>query len=150
MAGMSTNTKRWPTNPPPEPEPGATAPELEGLEDGPFDPSPVQASSPAQRVVAAKESAHAPRPPDGQSLRYSPILWISLITLAILGLSGAILWHEWRYPRPAPMATRTAISFCRPTALASSRLATFAHAINSTIVTAPSSINNAGRTFCTS
>ena len=110
MAGMSTNTKGWPTNPPPEPEPEPAAPELEGLEDGPFDPSPVRASSPAQRVAAAKGSARSPRPPDAQSLRYSPILWISLITLVILGLSGAILWHEWRYPRPAPMATPAGVT----------------------------------------
>ncbi len=38
-------------------------------------------------------------------------------------------------PRPAPIANRTAISFCRPADRASNRFATFAHAINSTIPT---------------
>ena len=47
-------------------------------------------------------------------------------------------------PRLAPSAMRTAISFCRPTARASSRLATFAQAISSTSATAPSSISSAG------
>lgn len=109
MCGMSTHTKRWPSNPP-EPEPIPPDPELFGLEDGPFDPSPVQASSPAQRAEQARASAHRRLPPDAQSLRYSPILWISVITLTILGLSGLILWHEWRNPRPAPMATPAGVT----------------------------------------
>ena len=41
-------------------------------------------------------------------------------------------------PRPAPRAARTAISLLRPTALASSMLARFAHAISSTTPTAAS------------
>ena len=40
-------------------------------------------------------------------------------------------------PRPAPMAARIDISRARAVARASSRLATFAHAIRSTSVTAP-------------
>ena len=52
--------------------------------------------------------------------------------------------------RLAPSAMRTAISFCRSTARASSRLATFAHAISSTSATAPVSRSSAGRMFCTS
>ena len=42
----------------------------------------------------------------------------------------------------APSADRTAISFCRPPALASSRFATFAQAISRTKHTAPNSANN--------
>ena len=38
-------------------------------------------------------------------------------------------------PRPAPMARRTAISFCRAAARASSRLATLAHAMSRTRAT---------------
>ncbi len=41
------------------------------------------------------------------------------------------VWRT-RRARPAPSARRIAISFCRPVARASSRLATFAHAMRST------------------
>ena len=53
-------------------------------------------------------------------------------------------------PRPAPMAARTAISRLRVVARASSRFATFAHAMSSTKLTAPSSSQSVGRTFATS
>ncbi len=43
-------------------------------------------------------------------------------------------WRAMR-PRPAPSASRTAISFCREVDRASSRLATFAHAMSSTTPT---------------
>ena len=49
-------------------------------------------------------------------------------------------------PRPAPSAARTAISRCRAVARASSRFATFAHAISSTSVTAPIIVNTMRRT----
>ena len=45
-----------------------------------------------------------------------------------------------RRPRPAPIASRVAISFCRAEARASSRLATFAQAVQSTRAATPSSI----------
>ena len=48
--------------------------------------------------------------------------------------------------RVAPIAERIAISFRRANVRASTRLATFAHAISSTNPTAPSIISNAGRT----
>ena len=44
--------------------------------------------------------------------------------------------------RPAPMAVRMAISRRRPVARTSSRLATLAHAINSTNPTAPRSTSS--------
>ncbi len=53
-------------------------------------------------------------------------------------------------PRPAPMAARTAISRLRVVARASSRFATFAQAMSSTKLTAPSSSQSVGRTFATS
>ena len=52
--------------------------------------------------------------------------------------------------RLAPSAARMAISLCRDIARASSRLATFAHAIKSTQPTAPNRINKAGRMSPTS
>ena len=51
--------------------------------------------------------------------------------------------------RLAPIAVRIAISFCRPTARASSRLATLEHAISSTNPTAATSTSSDCRTFCT-
>ena len=48
-------------------------------------------------------------------------------------------------PRPAPIAARSAISRSRTDARASSRFATFVHAISSTQATAPSSTRIAGR-----
>ena len=50
-------------------------------------------------------------------------------------------------PRPAPMAARIAISRRRPTARASSRFATFAQAISSTKLTAPTSTSSDERTL---
>ena len=44
-------------------------------------------------------------------------------------------------PRPAPMAARTDISRARAVARASNRLATFAHAISRTSVTAPMAVS---------
>ena len=54
--------------------------------------------------------------------------------------SSTLSVSSWRTSRCqlAPSAVRTAISFCRPVARVSSRLATFAHAISSTSVTEPS------------
>ena len=59
---------------------------------------------------------------------------------------------SWRMTRArlAPSAIRSAISFCRSTARASSRLATLAQAISRTSATAPVSSTSAGRMFCTS
>ena len=51
--------------------------------------------------------------------------------------------------RPAPMATRMAISRRRPMARASSRLATLAQAISSTRLTAPTSTSSEERTSLT-
>ena len=51
--------------------------------------------------------------------------------------------------RPAPNAVRTATSFSREAARASSRLATLAQAISSTKATAPSRTSSAGRTLPT-
>ena len=51
-----------------------------------------------------------------------------------------------RRPLPAPMALRMANSLRRAADLASSRFATFAHAMSRTKATAPSSISRAGRT----
>ena len=53
-------------------------------------------------------------------------------------------WRTMRL-RPAPSATRTAISFSRVAARASSRLARLAQAINSSRPTAPSRIIRTGR-----
>ena len=50
-------------------------------------------------------------------------------------------------PRPAPIAARIAISRRRPVARTSSRLATFAHAMSSTKLTAPSRTSSVGRTL---
>ena len=50
-------------------------------------------------------------------------------------------------PRSAPSAVRIATSFCRDAARASSRFATFTHAMSSTSPTAPSSTSSAGRMF---
>ena len=49
-------------------------------------------------------------------------------------------------PRVAPMAARTAISFCRARARESSRLATLAHAMSSTKPTAATSTTSERRT----
>ena len=49
-------------------------------------------------------------------------------------------------PRPAPSAMRTAISWVRRAARASSRLATLAQAINNSSPTAPSRVSSAART----
>ncbi len=64
----------------------------------------------------------------------------------------ALSVRHWRInrPRPAPSATRIASSRSRETARASSKLATFTHAINSTRLTAPSSNHRVDRTFPTS
>ncbi len=51
-----------------------------------------------------------------------------------------------RRARPAPSAARTASSSCRAVALASSRLATLAHATSSTRPTAPNRTNSGQRT----
>jgi hypothetical protein len=48
--------------------------------------------------------------------------------------------------RPAPSATRSAISRCRPSDRASSRFATFAQAMSSTNATAAESTNSGRRT----
>ena len=54
-------------------------------------------------------------------------------------ITASVTNCEMRRQRPAPIATRIAISFRRDTARASSRLATFAHAISKTNpTTAPS------------
>src|SRR5437773_6800411 len=52
-------------------------------------------------------------------------------------------------PRPAPIAARMAISRRLPTARANRRLATFAHAISRTKLTAPTRTSNAERTLLT-
>jgi hypothetical protein len=58
-------------------------------------------------------------------------------------LSVSNCWMRRR--RPAPSASLTAISLCREAERASSRLATLAHAIRSTRLTAPSRMSSAGR-----
>ena len=58
-------------------------------------------------------------------------------------------WRTIR-PRPAPSAVRTAISVSRPAARTSSRLATLAHAMRSTNVTAPNIVSSVPRTSPTS
>ena len=65
--------------------------------------------------------------------------------------SSTLSVRSWRTirPRPAPIAARIAISRDRTPARASSRLATFAQAMSSTAVTAPSRIRSAGRTLRT-
>ena len=62
--------------------------------------------------------------------------------------SSTLSVSSWRTTRPraAPIAERTANSRWRPAARASSRLATFAHAISSTSATAPNSTSSAVRT----
>ena len=62
--------------------------------------------------------------------------------------SSRLSVSSWRTSRCqlAPSAVRTAISFCRPVARVSSRLATLAHAISSTSVTDPSTTSTASRT----
>ena len=59
--------------------------------------------------------------------------------------SATLSVSSWRTRRPrlAPIAVRTAISFCREIARESSRFAMLAQAINSTHATAPSSISSA-------
>ena len=66
--------------------------------------------------------------------------------------STALSVRHWRInrPRPAPSATRTASSRSRETARASSKLATFTHAISSTRLTAPNSNHSVDRTSSTS
>ena len=61
--------------------------------------------------------------------------------------SSMLSTSTWRMmsPRPAPMAARIAISFCRAADRASRRFATFAQAISRTSATAPSSTSSAGR-----
>ena len=62
--------------------------------------------------------------------------------------SSALSTSSWRTmrPRPAPMASRTAISFCRAEARASNRLATLAQAMSSTTATTAMSTWS-GRTY---
>ncbi|HEY7223201.1 MAG TPA: thioredoxin domain-containing protein [Micromonosporaceae bacterium] len=97
---MTTNTKRWPVNPPSgDDQPGSGRPDPTGA---------------AGRLAAARAAAHPPRRwrrgPGPDALRYSPILWVSLITLTIIGLSGYILWYEARMPAPHTLATPAGVS----------------------------------------
>ena len=66
-------------------------------------------SSPSQT-----DSINPVTPPTSASIRLSVSNW------------------RTRRPRPAPSASRIAISFCRPVERASSRFATLAHAMRST------------------
>ena len=63
-------------------------------------------------------------------------------------LSSVLSVNNWRIRRPrlAPNAARTAISCSRRMIRASARLATLAHAINSTSPAVASSTSNMGRT----
>ena len=76
-------------------------------------------------------SARPNRPPSSDSTRLSVISWRAM------------------RPRAAPIAARIAISRWRTVARTSSRLATFAHAINSTKLTAPTRIHSDDRTLRT-
>jgi protein-disulfide isomerase len=64
------------------------------------------------RVAAAQTAARGRRGGgDGpDALRRSPILWITVITLAILVLSGLILWHESRHPPPPGLTTPAGVT----------------------------------------
>lgn len=123
---MST-TKRWPVNPPsdrggelPDDEPvgppadqGGEPPDDEPV--GPPDPldGTMPQLDPATRVALAQAAARERRwgrradrgdEPDLNALRYSPILWVSVIALLVLALSGLIIWQGLRNPPPPPMA----------------------------------------------
>src|SRR5262245_43955719 len=63
----------------------------------------------AERVAAAKAAARRPRwrrggRDDPNALRYSPILWVSVLMLSGLLLSGLIVWYEFHHPPPPKMA----------------------------------------------
>ena len=82
------------------------------------------------------------RTPKAPSAKPSPVPAAASMALSVK--SSLTTCH-----RPAPMAARTAISFCREAARASNRLATLAQAISRTRPTAPSRISRAGRTSST-
>jgi protein-disulfide isomerase len=114
-APPGTDTKPWPVNPPP----GARSGRPGG---GPGDsyPDPGAIAEPgeagaAARVAAARATAHRRRglrggAEDPDALRHSPILWISVIALAILILSGLIVWRGLRYPPPPGLATPAGVT----------------------------------------
>ncbi len=113
---MST-TKRWPVNPP-------SGRGEEPYEDEPLGPpDPLDGTmpqlDPATRVAVAQAAAHERRwgrradrdgEPDLTALRYSPILWVSIIALLVLALSGLIIWRGVRHPPPPPMATPAGVT----------------------------------------
>ena len=63
---------------------------------------------------------------------------------------GSVIWARTRPARPAPRAWRTSRSPRRPSARTEKRLATFAHAMRSTIATVPMSSQSGPSTFPTS
>jgi protein-disulfide isomerase len=72
-------------------------------------------SGAADRIAAAKVAARQRRwrrggAGDPESLRYSPILWISILMLSGLTLSGLIVWYEMRHPPPPGLATPAGVT----------------------------------------
>ena len=63
-------------------------------------------------------------------------------------IDSVIIWRIMR-PRPAPKASRTATSCCRPEARANSRLAMFNDTIRTMRITAPITTSSMGRTLPT-
>ncbi len=106
-----------------------------------------QSTGPSRRIASVRgvprgaiaSSASMPQPPS-TTPAMPPIAASSRLSVSSCRTSR---------PRPAPSATRTATSRARAEARASSRLATLAHAINSTNATAPSSTHSPRSTFPT-
>src|SRR5689334_11669974 len=69
----------------------------------------------AERIAEAKAAARQRRwrrggSGDPEALRYSPILWISILMLTGLTLAGLIVWFELRHPPPPPMPTPAGVT----------------------------------------
>lgn len=106
------------------------------------------AVKPSTRAFGVRSSTTSVGPVDRRSIRNRPVNHASTRPRAAPSRASSVLsishWRAIRN-RPAPMASRTAISRCRADARASSRLATFAQAINSTNPTAPNIVPAAAR-----